>query len=129
MKLALVTLAALAMCLAPIGCTSNQYAVQKQAAGTMVITVDAAMKVWAGWVNAGYATSQQVATVKTCYTRYSAACWYAADVYRMVAAGQTDSNNIAAAVSAVTLESGNLVNLVATFLPPDKAAQLLKKEN
>jgi hypothetical protein len=98
-----------------LGCASankNAYRV----VGTTVITVDAAMHGWSGWVSAGKATIADELKVKAAYERYQAAIRLVAGVERsgsIATKFQWDN-----AANAVATSAGDLVLIINMFIKP-----------
>jgi hypothetical protein len=101
--------------LLPTGCSSTPEAVATQAAGTQVLTVDAAMKGWADWVNQGRATQEQVDKVRDLYMTYYIAA--KAEEKALIAYVGSSTNNPAsvdwpAAARAVQAAQADLLALI-----------------
>lgn len=97
------------------GCANWKQAGYKST-GVVVITVDAAMKAWAGYVAAGQAKPQQEVQVKAAYEKYQKAALV------LIAAGKAATTNgtrapFDAGVAAASAAQADLVALVSSFLP------------
>lgn len=111
-----------------VGCQAPADRIAVNAAGTVVITVDAAMKAWKAQVVAGKATQAQVDTVKDAYQKYYLATMLERDalIAYEQSKSETAQSNWQKATSIAQASFGNLVNLITQFLPADKAAALKK---
>lgn len=98
------------------GCANWKQAAYK-GTGTVVITADAAMKAWAGYVASGQSKPEQEAKVKAAYEKYQKAA------LTLIAAGKSATANgnrtaFDIAVTASSAAQNDLVALVQSLLPP-----------
>jgi hypothetical protein len=123
-----VTLALVLLALAPgwfiTGCKSPEQAALKITAGT-VITVESGMKAFLDAQVAGLVTPEQETIVRDSYMKYYTAVQAERDAIIAYKQG-TDTNSLALVSSAITAASGDLLQLIFQFLPPDRLAKLKK---
>ena len=86
-----------------------------QAAGTVSITVDAAMQSWGEWVRAGKATVAQRIKVRDAYAKYQGAMHAAEAVTLLAISTPGDKQSREVALNAVTAASAELVNLITNY--------------
>lgn len=112
MKTIVVLLSVLALL---TGCANWKQAGYK-GTGTVVITVEAAMKAWAGYVAAGQAKPEQEVKVKAAYEKYQKAALVVIDAGQAATkTGNRGAFDVAVSVAAAT--QADLVGLVQSFLP------------
>ncbi len=117
-----------ALCITGVGCQAPADRIAVNAAGSIVITVDAGMKAWASYVNSGKATQKQVDTVKDFYQKYYTATILERDAIVAFEQSKTEANKSAwqNAASIAQASFGNLINVIMQYLPADKATALKK---
>lgn len=103
---------ALAFSLFVSGCQTTPQQATYQAAGTTVVSVDAAMNLWGAYVAANHPGTNEEAAVKSAYEKYQAAMAVACDAgAAYAAAGGTNSTAAAALNEAIANSSTELLDL------------------
>lgn len=110
----LILLTALAVPLTFTGC-GTPAAKTTQAAGSVAITVDAAMSAWGEWVRAGKATVPQRIKVRDAYAKYQGAMAVAETIAKTAIGAPQNEASYETALRAVSAASSDLVALVSTF--------------
>lgn len=103
------------------GCsTATPQQITYQAAGTTVVTVDAAMKEWGAYVQAEHPSAAEEAAVRAAYDKYQAAMAAACDagaIYASTASTNAPAASLALnqAVANASQELSDLENLISSF--------------
>lgn len=92
--------------------------------GTITTTVDAAMRAYGDEVKAAHVTAETQATVKGFYDKYYAAIQVAQSVVLSYKAGTATKSATQNALDAASAAAQPLLNLIQTFIPPEKRASL-----
>jgi hypothetical protein len=106
------------------GCSTTADRTAITAAGTQVISVDAAMKAWADYVNQGLATQSQVDQVHALYDKYYAASLVEKAAWTAYVSGASDATAWQKAVSIVAATEKPLIDFITSLLPSSTVAQL-----
>ncbi len=97
------------------GCANWKQSLHKSE-GTVVITVETAMKAWAKWVAQGHATAAQETKVKGAYQKYQAAMLGVIDASK-AATNSGDQTTLQTIIVAATAAQADVVNIIQSFLP------------
>lgn len=107
-----ITPLALAFGMVLSGCQTTPQQASYEAAGTTVVSVDAAMNVWGDYVAANHPGTNEEIAVRSAYEKYQSAMAVACDAgAAYVAAGGTNSTATAALNEAIANSSTELLDL------------------
>lgn len=89
--------------------------------GTVVVSVDGAMKAWGSYVETGQATVADEAAVKKAFDKYRNAMRVARNIVESIGSQPEGQAMVQTAIAAVSAASGELVQLITTLAFHDVA--------